>query len=260
MTSVCARRTAVGTRLIRVPGLPNVRDTGGLRGPGGSRIGPRVLLRGPAPGPQTSAAVFALGIRTIVDLRHPDERRGADLPHHVGTRVLRRPLSADMTGIRGVCRPQPHAYLAHYRLLLPQAAAVAAEIIDLIAQPATAPVYVCCTFGKDRTGVVSALVLRALRVRLVDVGNDYALTARCYRSWHRDDPLPEWAADYRPADLAARTVTAAHTMRLLLVGIEQAHHDLRSYLEAHGLQRSAWSDAMRRMYRHDLPELPEKER
>ncbi|MBX9640190.1 MAG: tyrosine-protein phosphatase [Mycobacteriaceae bacterium] len=248
------------SRIIRVLGLPNVRDAGGLRGPAGHRVCPHLLLRGPAPGSQHAAGVSRLGIRTVVDLRHPDERYGADLPHHLGTRVLRRPLSADMTGIRGISRPQPHAYLAHYRLLLPQAAAVAAEVIGLLGQPATTPLYLCCTFGKDRTGVVSALVLRALRVRLTDVGNDYALTARSYRSWGPHDPLPEWAARYRPAELAARTATPARTMRLLLAGVERTHRDLRAYVEAHGLRRSVWWDALRRIYRHDAADLAAKER
>lgn len=249
-------RSATGTRIIGIPGLPNVRDVGGLRGPAGNQVGSRLLLRGPAPEAQTAAGVFRLGIRTVVDLRRPDERSGADVPVHRRIRVLHRPLSADMTGIRGVFRPQPHAYLAWYRLLLPQAAAVAAEVIGLLSRPASTPLYLCCTLGKDRTGVVCALVLRALRVRLAEVGKDYALTARCYRGWDPGGPLPAWAADHSPRNLAARTATSAHTVRLLLTDVERAHRDLCGYLQPYGLRRSVWGEAMRRLYPNLLHREP----
>ncbi|MFJ4656821.1 tyrosine-protein phosphatase [Nocardia sp. NPDC088792] len=251
MTALHDSHVLPRTRMLRVPGLPNVRDAGGLRGPGTCRVRSRILLRGPAPGPRTAAGLSRLGVRTVVDLRHPNERHGTDFPVDPGVRVLRRPLSADMTGIRGVRRPQPAAYLAHYRLLLPQAAPVAVEIIGLLAGPSAAPVYVCCAFGKDRTGVVCALVLRALRVRLAEVAGDYALTARAYRMYRPEEPLPEWASAYAPGDLAARTATSGHTMRLLLTGIEQDHHDLPSYLEPFGLHRPSWRDAIRRSYRRE---------
>ncbi|WP_329571323.1 tyrosine-protein phosphatase [Kitasatospora sp. NBC_01266] len=254
-----------GTRVIRVPGLPNVRDTGGLPGPGGLRLGRRLLLRGPAPDTGTVAALSGLGVRTVVDLRRPAEGGDPDALALLDARVLRRPLHADLTGIRGVARPQPGAYLAHYRRLLPQAAPVAAEVLDLLAEPAAAPVYVCCSFGKDRTGLVCALVLRTLRVALADVAADYALTGRAYRALGPRDPRPAPVAAYPPADLAARTVSPARTMRRLLTDVEREHHDLRRYLELNGLRRSAWRGAMRRAYRCgadplDAPGAPRKGR
>lgn len=65
----------MNTRRIMVPGLPNVRDLGGLRGPGGGYLRRGLLVRGPAPSPETAPALGGLGIRTIVDLRLEDERR-----------------------------------------------------------------------------------------------------------------------------------------------------------------------------------------
>ena len=244
-------RQPLGTRMIRVPGIPNVRDAGGLRGPSDRRVSRRLLLRGPAPGAETAAALLGLGIRTVVDLRCLEERRGAALPVHSRVSILGRPISADMSGIHGVHRPQPEAYLAYYRRLLPEAARVATEIIGLLAEPNNAPVYVCCAWGKDRTGVVYALVLRALRVRLVDIENDYALTARCYRNLDVKDSIPAWDFGRPPTDLAARTETRACTMRSLLVEVERGSCNLRKYLETQGLSRSMWRVAMRQFYDQD---------
>lgn len=218
-----------------LPGLPNVRDSGGLPGPQGTRLLPGVLYRGPAPSAQTAPALDALGIRTVVDLRSAVEQGIEDGPGLMRARLLRRHVGGDMSRIRGVRRPPPSAYLGNYRSMLTLAAPVAAEIIGLLAEPGPAPVYVCCTVGKDRTGVVSGLVLRGLGVRLAAVVGDYTLTGRAYRSLRPQDPRPQWSYDGSLEELQIRTASPAWTMRSLLTGIEEEHESVARYLERHGL-------------------------
>ncbi|MFE6049872.1 tyrosine-protein phosphatase [Kitasatospora sp. NPDC056446] len=240
--------SAAGTRTIALPGLPNVRDSGGLSGPRGTRLRRGVLLRGPAPSPGTAPALDALGVRTVVDLRQQAEREVVDGPGHTRARVLRRPVWGDMSGIRGTTRPAQSAYLANYRSMLEIAAPVAVEVVELLARAGTAPVYVCCTVGKDRTGVVCALVLRGLGVRLADVTNDYALTGRAYRALRPGDPRPEWSYQGSLDELRARTASPAVTMRALLDGIEREHGSVGAFLEGHGLSPGTRRDAGERVF------------
>ncbi|MER5748009.1 tyrosine-protein phosphatase [Streptomyces sp. NPDC002225] len=244
-----AHREALRTRTIALPGLPNVRDSGGLLGPGGARLRRSVLLRGPAPSADTAPVLEAVGVRTVVDLRHPDEHAEQDGPGTMSVRVLRRPVYGDVTRIRGVRRPPPSVYLDNYRDMLAMAAPVAAEVVGLLAAPAPTPLYVCCTVGKDRTGVVSALVLRGLGVRLADIVNDYALTGRAYRALRPDDPRPAWTYTYPLPDLRARTASPGWIMRSLLTGIENEHGSVPLFLERHGLRRADRREAVRRVFR-----------
>nr|CAC80910.1 NikL protein [Streptomyces tendae] len=220
-----------------VPGLPNVRDLGGLRGPGGGYLRRGLLVRGPAPSPETAPALGGLGIRTVVDLRLEEERRQYRGPEYTGATVLSRPVAGDMSRIRGNVRPRPSDYLANYRDMLTRAAPVAAEIVDLLAEEAEVPVYICCAMGKDRTGVVSALVLRALGVRTADVARDYALTARALpRPAQRPDARPNWTREDTLAQLRLRTSTPAATMHSLIAGIEAEHGSVARMLTLHGLR------------------------
>ncbi|MEU2714214.1 tyrosine-protein phosphatase [Streptomyces sp. NPDC007205] len=226
----------MSTRKITVPGLPNVRDLGGLRGPGRGYLRRGILVRGPAPSPETAPAIGNLGIRTVIDLRLDDERRQYRGPECTGATVLPRPVAGDMSRIRGNLRPLPSDYLANYRDMLARAAPVAAEIVGLLADEAEVPLYICCAMGKDRTGVVSALVLRALGVRTADVARDYALTARAYRALRSGDPRPNWTRTDTLAQLRLRTSTPAATMQALIAGIEADHGSVARLLMLHGLQ------------------------
>lgn len=236
------------TRTKHVPGMVNIRDTGGLRGPDGRRVRPGVLLRGPAPADADALrALAALGVRSLVDLRTPAElRQAGGPPRELGIGLLNRPLHSDIALLQATPWPGPGAYLALYRGMLPAAAAIAAEVLALVADGHPLPVYVCCAAGKDRTGVVCALVLRGLGVRMADVVRDYTLTGRAYRTLRRVPPPPHWAAHCTPAQFAARTASPPCTMRTLLAEVERAHGHVRTYLEHHGLSRPAWHAARSR--------------
>ncbi|MFI5617198.1 tyrosine-protein phosphatase [Streptomyces sp. NPDC051567] len=233
------------TRILPGAGLPNVRDTGGLRTSDNALMRRGVLLRGPAPVGDSVGLLTDLGIRTVVDLRSKAETDVADVPRDRGARVLHRPVWGDMTRIRGVRLPGPGAYLVNYRSMLSVAAPVAVEIVQALAAPDTCPLYVCCSVGKDRTGVMTALVLRALGVRLDDIVKDYALTGRAYRKLRPDDPRPPWVDEYSARELAARTASPAWTMRSLLEGIEKEHGHVRAYLTGFGLTGPDWRRARR---------------
>ncbi len=226
--------------------MPNVRDLANLRGPDQDWVRAGMLFRGPAP-VIASSDLSRLRLRTVIDLRTPTERSLAPLAGGATTILtLVRPMHADAPWLARGQRPVPSQYLANYRELLPQAGTVVVEMLELLAAGGATPVLVCCSAGKDRTGVVCALLLRALGVKLADICRDYALTARILRRVGPDD-AGTWSAGLSPAEFAPRVETLAATMRKLLAGVEGNHGQTLGYLGRFGLTARVAAQARLRL-------------
>lgn len=65
-----------------------------------------------------------------------------------------------------------------YLRMLEQGADGIGPIFETLAQEGQLPAVIHCAAGKDRTGIVSALILRALGVPDATIVADYALTDR----------------------------------------------------------------------------------
>jgi protein-tyrosine phosphatase len=159
-------------RRIELAGLFNLRDVGGYPVAGGGTVRWRTLFRSDALHrlePAGVAAVTGLGLRTVVDLRTQLE---VDLgPSPVGGRVSHIPvLTGDLQGL-------PLELGALYRHFVEECGEqIAAAIAELCGDDAM-PALVHCSAGKDRTGVVVALVLAVLGVPDDVIAADYALSA-----------------------------------------------------------------------------------
>lgn len=161
------------------PGLANFRDLGGLAGATGAVTRRSVLYRSdaPAPGdrPPAQAAAWPPGL--VLDLRGPR-------PHGIEEHPLRRAGAlvrsvALMSHEREYWDPHTWRQLPGLDVLylefLRVAGSRASEIFDLL-DHADGPVLVHCAAGKDRTGVLIALLLRAAGVRREAVIHDYRRT------------------------------------------------------------------------------------
>jgi protein-tyrosine phosphatase len=147
-------------------------------------------------------------------------------------------MHAETEGMERGRRPGPQIYRRNYQALLPQAANVVVEVIDLLAGGNATPILICCSVGKDRTGVVCALLLRALGVRLSDIGRDYALTARAFRRLQPDE-RGGWTSGLSAAELAIRTQTVPGTIISIVSDLEREHGRVARYLELFGLTPAA---------------------
>jgi protein-tyrosine phosphatase len=167
-------------------GCSNVRDLGGLPLAGGGVTESGVVVRADNVRNLTAEGRDALaryGVRRVVDLRWPEELAEdpvGDLPvevvhvpvfgdHRPATRYARyATLAAAVPDAAEFARRLYGEYLEEF----PQGFVAA---VDAVASaPGTAVLH--CTAGKDRTGIVVALILRMAGVGIEAVAADYALT------------------------------------------------------------------------------------
>jgi len=179
-------------RWIDLDGAANVRDVGGLPALGGrTRAG--VLLRADALDALSPADVTELavrrGLRHVVDLRTPGERaeRGRGLlGHHPGVRHSELPVIDDeqlearrqARADRLAAGEATAAIMADgYAQLLDWGAEAFVTAMRAALDDDGVPVVVHCSAGKDRTGVLVALLLGAAGVEPAAIVADYAATA-----------------------------------------------------------------------------------
>ncbi|MGA5822471.1 tyrosine-protein phosphatase [Kitasatospora sp. NPDC094028] len=163
--------------------LVNFRDPAVLSDPEGRRIRTGVLYRSAQPFPAADAAVVdqlrSCDIRTIVDLRDTRETDPADWAAAVdsGITVVAAPVdpATDRLAAR-LGTMTTAADLGDWYVLLAESAPQAvAAAVEAAARPGA--VLLHCAAGKDRTGLVTALLLDLLGVPADRIVADYARTA-----------------------------------------------------------------------------------
>jgi protein-tyrosine phosphatase len=167
-------------RLIALEGAVNFRDLGGYLVAGGAATTRwRVLFRADGLGELTEGdfeVMRSLDIRTVVDLRAPHEleREQFDVNahpvdfHHIPfIETLPDPEEFDR---------RPELLEAQYLEMLDNSGQQIRAALEVLAAPGTTPAVFHCTAGKDRTGLLSAIVLSLLGVDEETVVADYALS------------------------------------------------------------------------------------
>ncbi|WP_225730302.1 MULTISPECIES: tyrosine-protein phosphatase [unclassified Nocardia] len=174
-------------RLLRFTDIDNARDLGGLPVASGGSIRRGVVFRSATP-QQLGAADLRLltgplGLRTVIDLRTgaESEREGHGRLSGTLVRVVNLPLRVAGHAAANPAELAAHAsaagMVAHYRELLSGSGASVIAAMRLLARPERHSVLFHCAAGKDRTGLLAALLLDALGVSAEHIVADYALSA-----------------------------------------------------------------------------------
>lgn len=224
------------TRHIEFARLHNFRDLGGYTGDGGRTVRWGRLYRSDSlsklageDAGEDRERFRALGIRTVIDLRYPQE---------IATKG-RVPASDGLAwhNLSVEHRPVSQSRLAHdvdpVRFFADLHAEVAEDgveelrqVLHLIAGDGTAPLVFHCAAGKDRTGLVAGLVLALLGVGEEDIIADYALselaTERLIADWKAGRPDRE---DFWPG----YGLAPADSMRLFLAALNAGHGSVYGY-------------------------------
>ena len=235
------------SRALAVDGLLNVSDLGGLTTCDGRRVRRRRVVRSDNLRGLTDSGAVALvrdlAPRLVLDLRTAEEcaREGrglADVPHVRYVNVPLQPKGA-------LTAEQVAAGLAtnlfdDYVLQLRDNGARFVAAVELLAADDSLPAVVHCTAGKDRTGVLVALLLELLGVERDQVVADYAATtdnmpgilARIRSSpFFRSNGLaaaPEWIFGSEP-----------ETMRAFLAWLDAEHGGVERWATRAGLHPGA---------------------
>ncbi len=174
-----------------VPPL-NSRDVGGLATDSGRRTRPGVLFRSDAlyAGDQLDQLFAGVLPATVIDLRRGDERTEFDVAWPATTAVHH--LGFFDPAIAASSRSLTELYL---NLLASRADTIAG--IVTIAANAPGPLLVHCAAGKDRTGIVTAVLLRAAGVTRDAVVADYLATGSAAR--RRRERVAAFGIEYRPS-------------------------------------------------------------
>lgn len=173
------------TRWLDLAEVDNVRDLGGLPVAGGGTTRAGVAYRASTLQEASAEDVVELvdvrRLRTVIDLRLPDEaaREGHGLLGEAGLRVVNLPVrKADATLLDVVVPSGTSADLgALYWQLLAGSTESFVEAARIIADPEQHAVVFHCAAGKDRTGVIAAVLLDAVGVAAEVIAADYALTS-----------------------------------------------------------------------------------
>lgn len=223
------------TRHLPIVGTYNIRDLGGYAADGGQTRW-RALFRADSLHRIDAEGVATLvehGVRTIVDLRQPSEleHQPNPLAAHPGVRyhnvslfdaVVPPPGSADVL-------------LEMYKLALANRGAALNAILTAIAEAQDGAVLFHCTAGKDRTGIVAALLLSVAGVDRDTIGRDYAVTAQMIAPMV-DELIA--GAKARGADVESfRPMLASNpeTMAAFLAHLAEVHGGVAAYLDSIGV-------------------------
>ncbi len=171
---------ALPDRLISLEGAVNFRDIGGYRTADGRTTRWRRLFRADGLSRLTDAdldVLRQLGVCTVIDLRtsyevdqgtFPVERMTVTFHHHPLLDELPDPERFTMT---------PGILATQYKRMARDAAGQIAGALTVLAAEDSLPAVVHCTAGKDRTGVLTAVLLSLLGVPDEVIVADYHRSA-----------------------------------------------------------------------------------
>jgi protein-tyrosine phosphatase len=221
------------TRQLAWEGCLNARDLGGYATGDGRETRWGAVVRSDSLAALTEAGRAALagyGVRAIVDLRLADE-------------IAQDPNPFAQPGDHGIAYtnisiidpaagfpPDTYTLADNYLWMLDRFRGFVAEVMAAIADAPQGGVLIHCAAGKDRTGLISALLLDLVDVPAETIATDYALTAELLRP--RDEEWLENGPGERAEREAmlARFAPSGEVMLEVLDKLAEGHGGAEGYL------------------------------
>jgi protein tyrosine/serine phosphatase len=218
----------------------NFRDMGGYRGRDGRTVRWRRLLRTAEHHRMSEAEARRLRdeaqIATVIDLRAEEEAQHRLEPGPIVTLGARRHVFAMGDPKAKYSARDAGTWRPDFTSTLDGGARNWASAIRVLAEDGAYPVLLHCVTGKDRTGVLGALILGVLGVEDDAIVEDYALSQR---------GMDEMVASMRERGIirpgealnpALAVVPAA--MREMLDDLHRRYDSASDFLSAHGVDEA----------------------
>jgi protein-tyrosine phosphatase len=230
-------------RHLTIDGCYNVRDVGGYTGSNGRTTRWGRLYRADGPNYLSAAGraqIAGLGLATVIDLRDASEHgEHPFVPGAVSLPMFDAPA--------GDWSPEvlrtPEDLAERYYDMATVGAAAIRQAFELFAARLDRPALVHCAAGKDRTGIVLALVLSVCGVSEGVIAQDYHLShalADDRRNWLMQTD-PEAAQRY--GEFAPIVLTAfPETMTAFLALLHRHHGSVTGFLDDVGVPSPIRSD------------------
>jgi protein tyrosine/serine phosphatase len=219
-------------RRLTWDGCFNVRDLGGLPTADGRLIRPGALVRSDKVGGLSAdgwASLVGHGVRTIVDLRDPSEHQPDIAPRPLDLMTVSSPLEDQSDTVFWAQYRSLSSTPLYYRPFLERFPRRIVAALAAIAEAPPGGVLVHCAAGRDRTGMVTLVLLALLGVAPEAIVADYLLSAEGLRrrSEHQGRADEDVAAQ---AILRRAGTTATDELTSLLASLDPA-----AYVQAGGL-------------------------
>jgi protein-tyrosine phosphatase len=219
-------------RFLGIGGMPNLRDVGGYALTSGGATRWAVLYRAGAPGlltPSGRQQFDDLGLQCVVDLREQAEIDSLPSPPssaqvHQIPLYRSRIVLEDVEDLESVYRDTVHV-----------CGDSIAAVCNRLGEPDALPALIHCCAGKDRTGMVIAIILSAVGVPDELVAQDYGRTAEIFTGEYRERLLAQSAViGIDPQRIALLSGSPPALMRTILVKLVEEYGGAAAYLTHHG--------------------------
>jgi protein-tyrosine phosphatase len=187
-------------RKMPIQGCVNFRDLGGYRTVDGRRVRWRQLFRADGLSSLSDddrSLLTGLGLATVIDLRTQDEveQRGSFPVDALPVHYYNLPLTDVLPSVEELSSWGEASFVAsRYSEMRTGGSAVLTQAVTILAGVDALPAVIHCSAGKDRTGVLSALILAFLGVPDEVIAEDYALSASAM-----DDLMAKLKSEYPEA-------------------------------------------------------------
>lgn len=231
-------------RLIGLEAVHNFRDLGGYATADGRSTRWRTLFRSDGlyrlRGADDMSRVRQLGLKSVIDLRTEREQREQGIFPTDDIEVTFHHLSIVDVTWSDTETPEfddeVEFLVWGYRDMLEIGSSRFADALHVLAQTDSLPAVFHCAAGKDRTGVLAALLLSSLGVDDAHICADYGLTQDAMQR------TIAWSKVHRP-ELAERyaTIPKAYlaadprAMQIILAELAQRHGSVRNYVREIGV-------------------------
>jgi protein tyrosine/serine phosphatase len=217
----------------------NTRDLGGLGTEDGKETRWQAVIRSDIVNRLTKKgreALIAYGVRTVIDLRSPQE--AADEPSVFAKASIpsltyfNLPLEKYYPHVSALI-DQAKTRGEVYCIVLDHHPDAVATVMRAIIQASPGGVVVHCHAGKDRTGIIAALLLRLVGVSVEMVAADYAESQ--IRLWPLYEKIIEEAGREDKVSFWLKPTVTEETMYIMLEHLDSKYGGVESYLFASGL-------------------------
>src|SRR5574341_917696 len=243
-------------RYLRLEGCANMRDIGGYETLDGRRTRWKVILRSDnldkLP-PASQQAVVDYGVTTVIDLseREEIERQPDVFATSEVVKYLHLPLKGSPEIVSGALEFETREDL--YLYYLENCTQQIKAVLDAIAGVKRGGTLIHCVAGKDRTGIVAALLLALAKVPPEMIAYDYGITslylAEKVQRWR--EKLIETHADVTRFD--REVACPPESMQIVLAEIGRRHGGVESYMQRIGLSQAS----IDRLLGRDSYQLPD---